>query len=360
MKSHQVELIMGRIFISVLVTIICLITLEMLSRQFISIRPPFEQRFPVQQYRHPYPYVMFSGEPSSPGLNTLGYKGKVPAMPKPLDEFRIFLVGGSTVVNGDPSISRILEELFHQEGLPAVKMYNFGVVSSVSGMELSKIVFELSELEPDMIVMYNGGNDLLHPYSWDPRPGYPFNFVAYENNPLLRNDLESYPTFALMAYGSHFMRYAFRSYFIRRFAPLEQLRAESHYRSLEWEEKIAENYVNNLYKAETLSKAFGADFMAFFQPLVYFKRRLSKEEQGFVSQADTQCMQEIRTFVMKKITHLQNTSDVNIVDLSSIYQDEINWIFTDAIHTKQEAKPLIAQAIYQYISRQISIQHLLQ
>jgi hypothetical protein len=224
-------------------------------------------------------------------------------------------------------------------------------------MELAKILFEISDLEPDMIIMYNGGNDILQPWSWDPRPGYPFNFIAYENHPLLDKDLKSYPTIALLAYGSNIMRYLFRSYFVKKFIPLEEVRKKSKYRSVEWKEKIAKIYVNNLIKADKISKAFGANFIAFYQPMLYFKEvsSVSDEEKSYFRKGGGRgkFAREMRKIIIDRIEKARREYGIEIVDLSSIFESESNWIFTDMIHIKQEAKQIVAQAIYDNIIKVI-------
>ena len=35
-------------------------------------------------------------------------------------------------------------------------------------------------LKPDLVIAYDGGNDLIQPWAYDPRPGYPFNFLTEE------------------------------------------------------------------------------------------------------------------------------------------------------------------------------------
>ncbi len=346
-KNHQrVEIFMGRLFISVIVCIITFTIIEGISRKLISPHSPIEYHFPIQNLRHPRPYSMFAGKPNAQYLNNLGYIGDVPQMPKPEDEFRIFFLGGSTVFNGKPPIADLVQELFHQDGLSNTHVYNFGVVSSVSGMELARIVFEISDFSPDLIVMYNGGNDLLVPWSWDPRPGYPFNFIVYENNPLLDKKLETYPTLTLLLYGSNLMRYVFTDYFVKKLIPLEQTRTKNHYKSFEWREKIAANYVNNIVKANKVSNAFGAEFVAFFQPLMYFKGTLSDEERLFGTREQGIHALQIREKVLSKIVQIEDTPPLNFVDLSLIYTGETSQVFRDFIHTHQEAKPTVAHAIY--------------
>ncbi|MEO1994087.1 MAG: hypothetical protein ABGZ17_02295 [Planctomycetaceae bacterium] len=114
----------------------------------------------------------------------MGYRGAAPFPNEEADEFRICFLGGSTVVNGTPPIGELVANLFAERNYPRVRVYNFGGVSSVSPMELVKIVTEISSYRPDMIVMYNDGNDFLTPFSRDPRPGYPFNFLVCENHQL--------------------------------------------------------------------------------------------------------------------------------------------------------------------------------
>lgn len=353
--SHT-EMLMGRLFMSVLVCIGMFLVVEIISRKFISTRPPIEQRFPVQHFRHPRPYSMFAGKPNANGLNSLGYRGPEPQMPKPANEFRIFFLGGSTVYLGDPPISDLVQEFFQQNSLSYVKTYNFGVISSVSGMELARIVFEISDFAPDLIVMYNGANDIAHPLAWDPRPGYPFNFIAYEHNPLLDKDLKSYPTGALFLYGSNLMRYFFRDYFIEKFVPLKKIREECRYMSLEWKQEIIKGYVRNLVKAHKISKAFDSEFIAFFQPWVYFKESLTDTEQRLVDTDNKEFVQEMRTGILAEINQLQH-ENLNFVDLSLVYQENPQELFKDQMHTLQEAKPIVAKAIYDRLGIFIGEQH---
>jgi len=365
MKFEKIEIILGRILLSMISFLTAFVLIDYASTWIISNRAPIERRFPVDNTRHPRPYTMFGGKPNTVfgeqpdtiQLNSLGYRGKKPVSPKNTDEFRIFILGGSTVFRGNPPIAVLLEEEFNSNGCPNVKVYNFGVLSSVSSMELSRVVFEISELEPDLIVMYNGGNDILHPWTWDPRPGYPFNFVAYESNPLLDSDVRSYPSLALLAYGSNIFRYLFRSYFVHKFAPLENLREETQWNSEEWKAKIANTYVSNLIKADKISRSFDAEFIAFFQPLVYFKPNTSIEEKPWVDDGETATYAaDMRRRILSKIDEAKAHSSAKIVDLSGMYEDTTDWVFIDSIHTRQERKLVIAQEMHRQIVNNLELE----
>lgn len=346
----------GRVFIRAIMILLPLLVLDYFSPLFwFHRRSEIEREFPVQVVRHPKPYTMFGGVKNSKlsadiVLNEQGYRGRSPSMPKSPGEFRVFVLGGSTVFLGEPPISDLVEEEFRKNASEHVKLYNYGVVSSVSSMELSRIVFELSDLQPDLIVMYSGGNDILHPYRYDPRPGYPFNFIVYENNPLLESDVRSYPTCNLLLYGSNLARSFFPHYFVRRFVPMEEERRKVGWGTDSWKTEIAQRYVGNLVKADRISRAFGAEFIAFFQPLVYFKDPLSTEEKSYRPDPELQehCV-SIREQIFRQLQLLDREVAPRVVDLSDIYDGVATTVFTDRIHTKQENTLVLASAVYQHI-----------
>ncbi len=340
------EVILGRVFFSLICAVLLFWVLDVVSLKFISSRSPIERKFPVQAVRHPEPYTMFGGQLNTAGLNHLGYRGKAPVIPKDSNEFRIFILGGSTVFMGDPPVSSLLEEEFKKNGYQNVSVYNFGVVSSVSGMELARIIFQILDLDPDLIIMYNGGNDILHPLSWDPRPGYPFNFIVYESNPLLESDVRHYPALALFVYGSNIARSLFPNYFLKKFIQLYQVREKAQWGSKQWADEIAKIYVNNVVKAGRISRIFGADFIVFFQPLVYYKNMLSPEEKVFFDPNEKKLAVYVRDKIFSKIKEM---SKDDIIDLSRIFENVSAQVFIDAIHIQQHKKNVVALEMYNSI-----------
>lgn len=313
---------------------------DVVSRRVVDARPAFEMRFPTQDTRQPQPYTMFGGRPGADGLNELGYPGKAPVSPKPRGEFRVFVLGGSTVFNGDPALPALLESEFGLRGLTQFSVYNFGVVSSVSGMELARLVFQVSDLERDLVVLYNGGNDILHPWTWDPRPGYPFNFVAFESNPLLESDVSSYPAAALLAYESHLLRSLIPSFFVEHFVALDELRRRTGWNTEDWRRRIADRFAANLWKARQVSPGSSADCIAFVQPLVYFKRSRTPEEAPWAADPGKRYHAlRMRELILEAAGR---RPELEIVDLSGFYTERRDQVFSDVIHTLQAAKPAIA------------------
>ncbi len=356
--ATRFEIKFGRFVTRALMVIIPLLVLDYISPMlWFHRRSEIEREFPVRSARKPKPYIMFGGEKNGvmnnnkETFNSMGYRGQEPSMPKPQGEFRIFMLGGSTVVKGEPPIATLLESEFKKDNKKNVKVYNFGIVSDISSMELSQIVFEISDLQPDLIIMYNGANDILHPYTWDPRPGYPFNFIVYENNPLLESDIKTYPTFNLLLYGSNLARTLFARYFVKAFVPLEQERKKVNWGSEQWRDEIAEVYMKNIVKANRISKTFGSDFIVFLQPLVYFKDALSEEEKTHRWNEDLKehCL-DMRSRILSKVKLCSEESKPLFIDLSDLYDNTPTRIFIDEAHTLQEGKPMMAKAIYENLT----------
>jgi lysophospholipase L1-like esterase len=351
------EVILGRIFLAIIAVTATFMLVDYASRWLLpSSRSVFERELgvPTEVFRKPKPYVMFGGSPGSPlpgneRLNRLGYRGAEPSAVKPAGEYRIFLLGGSTVLFGEPTLAVLLEEQFRKNGYSHVRVYNFGVMSSVSGMELSRILFEIADLQPDQVIMYGGGNDIYQPAHYDPRPGYPFNFMVYESNPLIESDVRNYPTATMLAYGSNLCRHFFPSLFVNRFVPLQQLRKVAGWGSKEWGESVAKTYVDNLVKADRVSRAFGARFTAFFQPLVHYKNNLSKEESVWSGDV-TENYKYLREVVK---TAAAGKRPLDFVDVSNVFENTSETVFKDQIHILQKHFQTVADEMFRHISRNI-------
>ncbi len=361
-KKIRFEATVGRVCIQIIITTVLLLILDHFSIYFITPKAPIERTFPTEVVRSPQPYTMFGGvgggslkgqlhsnKDTEEKLNRLGYRGKAPLAKKAEGEHRVFVLGGSTVFNGEPTISELLEKEFYEGGSENVNVFNYGVVSSVSGQEVARIVYEISEYEPDLVIMYNGGNDIWQPLTYDPRPGYPFNFLAYEKNPLLESRVEDYPQMAMFLYGSNLMRKYLKSYFEDNFIQLEQTRAEVEYGSDQWREEIAVTYTRNVVRASKVSKAFGAEFVCFLQPMVFFKDDLTGEQVEIKEPLNGHCLKVREIVIEKMAAEMEKDGAVKFVDLTDCFDDRPEMIYGDHIHISQEAKELVASKIYGYL-----------
>lgn len=353
------EVVIARAFLVCMSIVISVLVAEFFGSKFLpKSRSPIENILNIGELRKPKPYVMFGGTPGSEfyankgeRLNELGYRGKAPSAYKAPGEFRIFLLGGSTVLLGNPTLAKLIEDEFHRNGHSNITVFNFGVISSVSGMELSRIIFEIVDLKPDLVIMYGGGNDFMHPAFYDPRPGYPFNFMVYASNPILESDIKKYPTTTMLLYGSNMMRNFFPDYFLKKFVPIKQLREESKWKTEPWTDEIVFDYVNNLRKAAKICQAFDSKFIAFLQPLVYFKEPLSPEEKVFLGE-DRGAYLYMRDRV-KSYVQLPTQSSLELVDLSQIFNGKTDRAFSDPIHLIQAKNAVVAKEMYDRIVKKL-------
>ena len=343
-------MIAGKIFAVFLILLSSFIFLEMASRLFFPADGTYDRLYPVENARKPFPYVMFKGAPGTKTgfgdevYNENGYRGKYPVSPKDSFEFRIIMMGGSAVWEGDPSIPQLLEKTFYENEKTNARVYNFGVVGANSQMELATLTNEIISLQPDVIIFYDGANDITHPLQYDPRPGYPFNFLVYENNPFL---MRTYPALVLMVYKSNLIRMLARDYFAKHISKIDELRKQSGYGSEGWRNKIASVYINNINKASSIAGAFNARSFVFFQPMVYFKNTLSGNENNFIK--DHAPENKHTVLVHKKIPdyiHQPGGSKFIFRDLSGLFENDPAEIFRDNVHTLQDAKEKIAMEIY--------------
>jgi len=107
-------------------------------------------------------------------INSHGFRGSEIQKEKPSDVYRIFVVGGSTTF----SIRAASDELTHPGMLQTrinnanlvmkVEVVNAGVIKFTTSQELILIKKRIIEFDPDLIIMYDGVNDLKKPFKFIP------------------------------------------------------------------------------------------------------------------------------------------------------------------------------------------------
>jgi len=309
--------------------------------------------------RYPQPYFMFSGPPNTTSgndreirFNGAGFRidGEV-GMPKPPDEVRIFVVGGSTVVNGTTladSIPGAIETALRADGWPRARVYNFGVTSFLSGQELSLLVHRLATLQPDLVIAYDGGNDLISPWFYDPRPGYPFNFLAWEE---ALNKLSNVGTGAKtilgLAQDSALLQalVGTSEWDIR--AGRDGLRRAVGFGAESWKRALVDSYASNIAAMCRVARANGILFATYFQPILAYSKMLDRRQVQMSGGAETiDGLREERRLVPAAISARMNPAEggCRFSDVSDSFEDAPA-TFTDAIHVTDAANHLIARRI---------------
>jgi len=309
--------------------------------------------------RHPQPYFMFSSPPNGQAgdgrqirFNSGGFRidGEV-SMPKPPDEIRIFVVGGSTVVQGTTladSIPGAIEAALRADGWPRSRVYNFGVTAFLSGQELSLLVHRLAYLQPDLVIAYDGGNDLISPWLYDPRPGYPFNFLVWEEalNKLSSTGTWS-KTIAGLAQDSALLQalVGTTEWDIR--AGRDGLRRAVGFGAEPWKRALVDSYASNIAAMCRVARANGLLFAAYFQPALPYSQTLDRRQVEMSGGAEmVEGLREERRLVPAAISAQMNPAEAGcrFSDLSDLFQDAPA-TFTDVIHVTDAANQLIARRV---------------
>lgn len=98
--------------------------------------------------------------------NNYGFRGDSLSVPKPASEFRVFVVGGSTAecfyLDDDDDVARVVQnEIAARVNQPKpTKVYNVGLSGTASDDHIAMIGQRLVHLEPDLVVVFAGVNDL--------------------------------------------------------------------------------------------------------------------------------------------------------------------------------------------------------
>lgn len=171
---------------------------------FLSYRAT--PRLPLPFYNHLYPYVMFRPNESyryetSETYAMSHYQSRVfdysnedgfriPSMDyklpreKPAGQLRIAVLGGSMVQVAstfDASLPGALKLLLERR-YPGrdIEVINAGIQSSVSRQSLVQLFLTVVDYYPDIVILYDGGNDLGLPLTYESRPNFPYNFQTME------------------------------------------------------------------------------------------------------------------------------------------------------------------------------------
>ena len=116
-----------------------------------------------------------SYEPNQHGptlnINSYGFRGPELQNGDPDKTFRIFMVGGSTTfairaISDQHTIPGYLQENFNQiNGFKKIEVVNAGFPGIRSADELQLIKNKIVNMDPDMIIIYDGVNDVRVPYN---------------------------------------------------------------------------------------------------------------------------------------------------------------------------------------------------
>ena len=233
------------------------------------------------------------------------------------------------------------------------------------------LVHRAVDYEPDLLVFYSGGNDAHQPFFYDPRPGYPYNYLVHEAG-IRRITTVAGRGMSGWSIGDNLFWLVSQSRLLGRFyhtvfgwdsflssssasdrlLDLGRLRNEAGWMSADWEDKIASSYLNNVEKMCVVGNAHNSEVAVFLQPMVFFKTQLASREKDFIGSDEFGSgILRIYDKMRRGLDHLEQKyrSRCIFADLSWIFVDQSGELFTDYIHINEEGDRMVASRIFRHL-----------
>ena len=270
--------------------------------------------------RYPSPGDNFSGKPNSADHNKYGFRG---TFEQDESSFSIAMFGGSTGYYGNPSIIETVKSRLEDRGLQ-VNVFNFSSLSSNHTQHLHRLLKYYDKFNLDIVIFYGGGNETVQYASYDPRPGYPYNFF-------FRNDLSPIRQ-SLIRYSSILGELDKLTGFISKKKVLDK-----NIKVQGWEESIIEKYWRDLSTAHVITSSAikpnickNSIFISITQP------------------ANVSIDEHKKLWDLLKVSMSLKNYDWDHYNFTK-YEDVVE--FDDAIHLKQTSRNLMGNKISDVVFR---------
>lgn len=241
------------------------------------------------------------------------------------DDYKIAVLGGSTT-DGTlfpfKSWSEILLEKMERSN---VTIFNGGVVGYTSTQELVKLLRDILYLAPDMVIVYDGFNDIAFKEGQNP-----FDFPDIHR---------------AMEFVDENKDKIWLDLFAENVVPYTGICPS--------EDKFG-IWLNNIKKMKAICENEKIKFMAFHQPILYSKPNLTKDEKGLLwsTWRINDCYKWANIF-REKIKTVISACDY-IYDLSDIFDNETD-VYMEDCHVYEKGNNIIADAIYRIIRNKMHL-----
>ena len=252
-----------------------------------------------------------------------------PDMPKS-EARRIFVLGDSTIYNGDGSLDTTIparmQSILHARGDADVRIYNYSIPGCTFHQPLALISSLLLDYEPDEIIINIGGVDSVIHKNYDPRPGYPMWGFLFE---LAQEQCQR--TSADADYGG---RDEWRDLAERW---LDMRHGAGSDLGDDFCERVAEEFRRALVRLGRFANAYDIPVCVTLQPISQMRRSLSNEEGGLASAKaldlitrQYHAFQRVAFPDQSRLT--QWSKRLKVIDITDVFDDYEGTIFTDHVH----------------------------
>lgn len=265
-------------------------------------------------------------------INSYGFRGSEFFKEKPLDTYRIFIIGGSTAFSGgatsdETTIAGYLQKMYDESNLnEKIQVINAGVSGTFSFEENYMIKEYLLQFEPDMIIAYGGGNDAKF-RDIEELPHFKTNwsFGIFK-----MSDLTFYRT-PIMLYDFLFKPY----------------RGATDYHP-EYSETVAENWKKRWLDICRLGNENGFSTIVTVQPtIVTGNKQLSNGESKHLKGTVWENTTRNILLTMSDFLPEMNKSCSQTGDLRNIFNNFTEPLYIDDIHVTDKGNNIIAERLFE-------------
>lgn len=291
-----------------------------------------------------HPYCGFKTQPNVAGLgaamsvetNALGHRS--PELgPKQPGVLRVAMVGGSVALQGSKNEAAIvarLTELLAAKGYRA-EYVNAGVIAAVSNQEVNILLNDLVDLKPDLVISFDGINDINTPMYVNGRIGWP----------PIRWD-PPYDINKNTGKGSEQQAKSYYPFIVPRLHNTSRSQVDAALR----------NYFNSIDKMARICKAYDIAYLAVFQPIRNFRPGDCEDRaDGPLDHKQLFYCQSLKQFADWQADKHQGAVYLSLIDV--LHADKN--LYIDDCHFVDQGNTLTARALLAAIEAEPSLSRIL-
>lgn len=296
---------------------------------------PFYQMLPDQHFQ-------------TININSHGFRGPEFSTIKPENTYRIFVIGGSTTfgtgtTSDSTTIPGFLQQKLETENLPKkIEVINTGISALYSGTEVRLIKEQILELDPDLLIIYDGWNDIakkIEHYDDGINSSTNLDNLAVERDTFYEvgEALFDYSTFVKVIYTNlDFLPMQFAGPAVYPFENVEI-------------EKKADIWTTRWIEICELGEREGFDAVITIHPILGSSDRIMSqfEKKQFEWKENERRLPALDIYA-NKLTEL-NKHCTKTADLRNVF-DRINEpLYLDAVHIGDKGNEIVAEKIFDVV-----------
>ncbi len=308
-------------------------------------------------------------------INSYGFRGEEITQEKPENTHRIFVLGGSTVLNSgveyEKNVVRLLEKKLKQKyPKKNIQVLNAGNDWYTTQHSLIQYLFKIKDFHPDLIIMWHGINDMYHScnspefFTKKYEPDYSHGLGPVSR--MVRAYFQPKPLVDIKSLAIDFTYKILQKNLYSDFISYDELRK---YRFDSAQEKNQYNlkqypsldaYQRNIESLIELTKQDSVKLILGNQPFLY-KNHLSPTELHSIIFPRLLCtndnkyptIQSVKdgiTVFNDKVKNVANEKNIPFIDFSSQIPKNLTY-FTDDVHFSIKGNERMSEVLFDFITK---------